>query len=402
MSIYSINAVSAAIILIFSIPVLMGLFSVLTRESVRYSLISFFDYVELAAGIFVSFYVTRRIFFDQDGSLFTTVYNLIPERIKDLLYGKDILTYVIVVPLLLLPVRLILRALTAPVYRHFILPVSDRLYDGIKNMSPVFQRLTAAAWRLPKAAVITLISAFLLNFVMYYIDSPQLSAWTQSSGQYQFIYKNVLYPVLNSSLAKEIPVLVNDSFRRTAWNSGQQAAVPDAVDAFKKLTGGNIKIKEYFNGVTLDEAVKSNEQIDNTARTVVGKETDTRKKAYLIYKWISKNIEYDYAKVEKVYKEPENIRSGSIPAFETRKGICFDYSSLFVSMSRAVGLKVRLVTGSGYSGLSWGDHAWNQVYYPEENRWINVDATFGSTGANYFDKGDFSVDHKNSEVQGEW
>ena len=55
----------------------------------------------------------------------------------------------------------------------------------------------------------------------------------------------------------------------------------------------------------------------------------------------------------------------------------------------ATGLKVRLVTGIGYSGLAWGDHAWNQVYFPAEKRWINVDATFGSTGANYFDKGRF-------------
>ena len=88
-------------------------------------------------------------------------------------------------------------------------------------------------------------------------------------------------------------------------------------------------------------------------------------------------------------------------AFNTRMGICFDYASLYVSMCRAVGLKVRLVTGLGYSGSSWGDHAWNQVYVPEEGRWINVDPTFGTVN-NYFDKPDFTVDHKDTKVQGEW
>lgn len=93
--------------------------------------------------------------------------------------------------------------------------------------------------------------------------------------------------------------------------------------------------------------------------------------------------------------------SGSVMAFNTRRGVCFDYACLYVSMCRAVDLKVRLVTGLGYSGSSWGDHAWNQVYIPEEDRWVNVDATFG-TIYNYFDKPDFSVDHRDAEVQGEW
>ena len=71
-------------------------------------------------------------------------------------------------------------------------------------------------------------------------------------------------------------------------------------------------------------------------------------------------------------------------------------------MSRAAGLKVRLVTGLGYNGSSWGDHAWNQVYYPAEKRWINVDSTFGSSGLNSFDNADFAWIHKDADIQGEW
>ncbi|HBQ86719.1 MAG TPA: transglutaminase, partial [Syntrophomonas sp.] len=87
--------------------------------------------------------------------------------------------------------------------------------------------------------------------------------------------------------------------------------------------------------------------------------------------------------------------------FNTRKGICFDYSCLYISMCRAAGLKVRLITGVAYSGTAWGDHAWNQVYSTEEGRWINVDTTFGSNGY-YFDKPDFIADHRYPVVQGEW
>jgi transglutaminase-like putative cysteine protease len=112
-------------------------------------------------------------------------------------------------------------------------------------------------------------------------------------------------------------------------------------------------------------------------------------------------VKYDYEKAEKVSENSENITSGAINAFETRKGICFDYSSLFVAMCRSVGLKVRLVTGLAYSGVSWGDHAWNQVYSEEKNRWINVDTTFGSID-NYYDRADFNMDHKNADIQKQW
>jgi transglutaminase-like putative cysteine protease len=95
------------------------------------------------------------------------------------------------------------------------------------------------------------------------------------------------------------------------------------------------------------------------------------------------------------------MNSGAVEAFNTRTGVCFDYASLYTAMCRAVGLKVRLLTGLGYDGLSWGDHAWNQVYIPEEDRWVNVDATFG-TITNYFDKPDFHADHRDATVQGEW
>lgn len=71
-------------------------------------------------------------------------------------------------------------------------------------------------------------------------------------------------------------------------------------------------------------------------------------------------------------------------------------------MCRAAGLKARLVTGLGYSGVSWGNHAWNQVYDPAENRWINVDATFGSSGYDFFDTKDLSDVHKYGDIQEEW
>ncbi|KAJ49331.1 membrane-bound protein [Clostridium tetanomorphum DSM 665] len=70
-------------------------------------------------------------------------------------------------------------------------------------------------------------------------------------------------------------------------------------------------------------------------------------------------------------------------------------------MCRANNLKVRLITGQGFNGVSWVSHAWNQVYIAEENKWINVDTTFYK-GGNYFNSKRFDLDHKDSSIAGEW
>jgi hypothetical protein len=62
---------------------------------------------------------------------------------------------------------------------------------------------------------------------------------------------------------------------------------------------------------------------------------------------------------------------------------------------------VRIITGEGFNGVSWVSHAWNQVYIPERDEWINVDPTFYK-GGNYFDSIRFEVDHESDEIAGEW
>lgn len=137
------------------------------------------------------------------------------------------------------------------------------------------------------------------------------------------------------------------------------------------------------------------------ARRLGNNSTTTRGKAKLIYNWIGSNIGYDYNKADRVLQNDFNVQSGAIPTFNSGKGICFDYSCLYVAMSRADNIKVRLITGEGFNGVSWVSHAWNQVYIPEESRWINVDTTF-YRGGNYFDSKRFDLDHRDAKIAGQW
>jgi len=156
-----------------------------------------------------------------------------------------------------------------------------------------------------------------------------------------------------------------------------------------------------YNGVTLEEGVKSNDEINSTAVSIAAKYGNTYDKAKAIYKWVGSKITYDNNKATEVMNNSREVKSGAIVTFNTRKGVCFDYACLYVAMCRANNIKVRLVIGDGFNGKNWVSHAWNEVYLESENRWINVDPTF-YVGGNYYDSERFVLDHKNRKLAGEW
>lgn len=157
----------------------------------------------------------------------------------------------------------------------------------------------------------------------------------------------------------------------------------------------------YYNGVTIEQGVKSDEAINSKAVSLTNSCKSDRERAKKIYAWIGTNIEYDDLKAEKVLSSQNVKDSGAISAFHNRNGICFDYACLYVAMSRAIGLDVRLVTGDAYNGEEYISHAWNEVYLKDENKWINVDSTFYKAG-NYFDSKDFNETHRKNNTAGEW
>jgi len=62
-------------------------------------------------------------------------------------------------------------------------------------------------------------------------------------------------------------------------------------------------------------------------------------------------------------------------AFALRKGVCDDFSHIFISMAKSVGIPARYVFGYAYSGEEWGPHAWAEAYVPGYG-WLPVDPTF--------------------------
>jgi len=379
---HNINIITLLMLGIFIIPILVGIFYPLSGNRIRRELISLLDSLECLGTIVLAFYFTSLVFSNSDNWLLNSLYQLNPS-IRSWITSKNIEFYTIVILILLFVINGLLHIiLTVPLNRYVILPLSKKIANKVSYMSCSFKRFISGIWQLPKSICLILILTLLLNVYCSFYDNS-LADNTYQSSVYQLVDKQILSPIISS--AKQIPVLFNNSFKEAIESESRE-----------------FPITIYFNGTTLNEAVKSTSQIDDTAKKIVGKATDNEEKAYLLYKWISNNIQYDYSKLEAINSNSTDISSGAKTAYTTKKGVCFDYSCLYVAMCRAVGLQVRFITGLGYSGEAWGDHSWNQVYYPQEKRWINVDTTFGSAGADYFDRSGFCLNHQNAVVEGEW
>jgi len=89
-------------------------------------------------------------------------------------------------------------------------------------------------------------------------------------------------------------------------------------------------------------------------------------KAALISQWIYKNIKYDL--------EFSDVEKDAVWVFENKKGVCDEFSHLFISMARSQGIPARSVSGIAYDGKKWVKHSWAEIYH--EGMWFSYDPTY--------------------------
>jgi hypothetical protein len=62
---------------------------------------------------------------------------------------------------------------------------------------------------------------------------------------------------------------------------------------------------------------------------------------------------------------------------QSKQGKCSEYTTLFASLARSLGIPTRVVFGERMVGGHWVGHVWCEVY---AGRWITVDANAGEVG----------------------
>lgn len=381
------NPIDVGLMLIFLYPIIKGFLFKFSSKNLKNDIEDAGSYSAFVIGSIIGVYISKGIFINHNSGIYKKIYNYIPDKIISLIQNKPIFIYVVGMPIIIFIVYKIIEICIGLLNRLTLYPLLDGIENLLREKSSFTKRILGSLFQLPKAVCFILLITFVLNLFAMIGISENYNGKLEKSVVYGFLSNEIVSPITNSNFAKELPNIINDSFK---------IVVKDDLD--KPVNSSNRTII-YYNGITLDEGLKSNEEIDNFARKLVQNKKTSKAKAKAIYDWIGKNVEYDYDKVEKILNNDFSVKSGAINTYYTKKGICFDYSCLYSAMAEANGIKVRMITGEGFNGVSWVSHAWNQVYIEEEGRWINVDTTFYK-GGNYFDSTIFKLDHRNGKIAG--
>ena len=138
---------------------------------------------------------------------------------------------------------------------------------------------------------------------------------------------------------------------------------------------GDEDLKEYTKEDLFIDC--KNPVIIDAAKKAVGGETDPLKKAKKIYDYVARKLYYDFPRAaDKNYKLMD-----ASEILKVGKGVCADYSILYIALLRASGIPARfvggipvtLILGQKNSQLDVG-HAWVEIKLPRYG-WIPIDIT---------------------------
>ncbi|AKN32647.1 transglutaminase [Clostridium carboxidivorans P7] len=390
----NINMVTIALILVFLYPLIRGFLFKFSSYNLKSDINEINRSISFILALFLGIYFGRKVFIQHDSGIYKKIYISIPADFLNYIQSNTLIIYAVIIPVIILIIYKIIKLSLELINCLTVYPMLDIIEKSLSSKGNFFRRLTGLVFQLPKAICYLLLVTLALNILSMFSTNAKLNKYLEASKPYNIMCKEAIIPITNSTIAKKLPSIIDNSFKIVIKQGENKETAPGKVN-------NNDRTVVYYNGVTLDQGVKSNDEINKFSKSIVSKEDTTKGKAKIIYNWIGKNIAYDHDKANKVLNNDFNVQSGAIYTYDTRKGICFDYSCLYVAMCRANGIKVRLITGEGFNGVSWVSHAWNQVYLPEEQKWINVDSTF-YRGGNYFNSQRFQLDHKNAQIAGEW
>lgn len=121
-----------------------------------------------------------------------------------------------------------------------------------------------------------------------------------------------------------------------------------------------------------------NQSMDSISSYIKSNFQTENDKIRAVYYWVAKTISYDVDNMFEV-KFDEKLQDRIERTFNDKKGVCFDYASIFNQLANSVGVKSMVITGY----TKWNkvkvdnlSHAWNAARI--DNKWYLFDPTWGS------------------------
>lgn len=388
------NLVDIIIVCSFILPLVVAYKRKFNIIRIKNSIEELGGYISFFLALYLSFIAIKKI------DIIERMFSIVVVEFNNIISNFNISPQVIII-FIVLALTLVIYFIVKGILKIFsfiiINPILRWLKKAESRRGKGFGKVASLIINIPKSlfymAVIALVIVILGSNGFL---GEKMEGMTLASKAYEVINSNKYYAALN----KEYEAF-HDEYKDVISKNIDSAVESNKEPKSENVVESNKNVINLYNGVTLEQGIKSNEAINKKAKELTKNVKSSREKAKRIYTWISENINYDDNKAENISEKTSEYKSGAIEAFETRKGICFDYSCLYVAMAREAGLKVRIVTGEGFNGKEWGPHSWNEVYLPEKNQWITVDPTFGKAG-NYFDSKKNSESHRDGKIVGEW
>jgi len=127
------------------------------------------------------------------------------------------------------------------------------------------------------------------------------------------------------------------------------------------------KFEEILKPYLADgEYVKPSDQsIRETALKIAGDEKDTRAIVKKLIKWITENIKVDF--ISETLSGPEVLKK--------KCGKCSEFSTLFASLARSLGIPTKIALGERHGAGSWMGHMWVEVFI--NGQWLAVEPDSG-------------------------
>ena len=199
-----------------------------------------------------------------------------------------------------------------------------------------------------------------LKWVKINITVPQQASYQQvtySNGLVQdeignnFVYIYEENPGLAVDYVSKANVLVNA--RKTTFIPASYT-IPDDVKIFLEPT---------------ENIQSDNPQIISIAESVTeGSRSDFEKVAKLAI-WVKDYLTYDLSY--------SSFILDAVEVLKVKKGVCAEYTTLFVALARASDIPARYVSGFAYGEHGWEEHAYSEVYL---GKWVPVDALWLEVG----------------------
>ncbi|WHX48341.1 transglutaminase-like domain-containing protein [Paenibacillus woosongensis] len=229
-----------------------------------------------------------------------------------------------------------------------------RIASGREGTASLLSRLAGAGIGGVIGAARCLMVIAVLFILVTLFPNSSFSRYVEASPVYQQGARTVIEPLTGELIKDKLPV-------------------------FTRGVGEGLEGIHQWRYEVIDAEIPRD--IEQTAAAItVGARSD-EEKARLLYEWIGTRVAYDYDKVRDY--EEKGIWNEQTPqmTYDSKRGVCIDYSRLYAVMARSLGLQVKVVTGLGYDGRGgYGPHAWNEVYLSEKDVWVPLDATWARSG----------------------